>query len=35
MTAKPKKEPVEKEPEKKEPELPVDKTGWYKTDSDD
>lgn len=34
MTAKqPKKEPVEKKPV--EPDPPVDKTGWYKTDSDD
>jgi hypothetical protein len=34
MKEQPKKEPVDvKEPEKKP--APVDKTGWYKTDSDD
>jgi len=34
-----KKEPVEKKPVEKKPkepeQPPVDKTGWYKTDSDD
>jgi hypothetical protein len=35
MSAKPpKKEPVEKKPTEPE-QPPVDKSGWYKTDSDD